>query len=47
MNLSEITEKIYAEGVEKGNAQAQEIIAEARRKQRLSLQRRRRKPLRW
>ena len=32
MNLSEITEKIYAEGVEKGNAQAQEIIAEAQKK---------------
>ena len=32
MNLSEITEKIYAEGVEKGNAQAQQIIAEAQTK---------------
>ena len=32
MNLSELTEKIYAEGVEKGNAQAQEIIAEAQKK---------------
>ena len=32
MNLSEITEKIYAEGVEKGNAQAQEIIADAQKK---------------
>jgi len=32
MNLSEITEKIYAEGVEKGNAQAQEIVAKANEK---------------
>ena len=32
MNLSELTDKIYAEGVEKGNAQAQEIIAEAQKK---------------
>ncbi len=32
MNLSEITEKIYAEGVEKGNAQAQEIVAQANEK---------------
>ena len=32
MNLSEITDKIYAEGVEKGNAQAQEIIAQAQAK---------------
>ena len=32
MNLSEITEKIYAEGVEKGNAQAQEIVANANAK---------------
>lgn len=32
MNLSEITEKIYAEGVEKGNAQAQEIIVDAQKK---------------
>ena len=29
MNLSELTEKIYAEGVEKGNAEAQEIVAKA------------------
>ena len=29
MNLSELTDKIYAEGVEKGNAEAQEIIAKA------------------
>ena len=29
MNLSEITEKIYAEGVEKGNVQAQEIVEKA------------------
>ena len=26
MNLSELTDKIYAEGVEKGNAEAQQII---------------------
>ena len=32
MNLSEITEKIYAEGVEKGNAQAHEIVAQANEK---------------
>ena len=32
MNLSELTDKIYAEGVEKGNAQAQEIIAQAEKK---------------
>lgn len=32
MNLSELTEKIYAEGVEKGNAEAQEIIAKANTK---------------
>ena len=32
MNLSELTEKIYAEGVEKGNAEAQEIIAKANAK---------------
>jgi V/A-type H+-transporting ATPase subunit E len=32
MNLSEITEKIYAEGVEKGNAQAQQIVAQANEK---------------
>ena len=30
--LQELTDKIYAEGVEKGNAQAQEIIAEAQKK---------------
>lgn len=29
MNLSELTEKIYAEGVEKGNAQAQQIVENA------------------
>ena len=29
MNLSELTEKIYAEGVEKGNAEAATIIAKA------------------
>ena len=29
MNLSELTDKIYAEGVEKGNAEAQQIIANA------------------
>lgn len=29
MNLSELTDKIYAEGVEKGNAEAQQIIAKA------------------
>ena len=32
MNLSELTDKIYAEGVEKGNAEAQEIIAKANAK---------------
>jgi len=32
MNLSELTDKIYAEGVEKGNAQAQEIIQNAEAK---------------
>ena len=32
MNLSELTDKIYAEGVEKGNAQAQEIVAQAQAK---------------
>ena len=32
MNLSEITEKIYAEGVEKGNAEAQQIVAQANEK---------------
>ena len=30
MNLSELTDKIYAEGVEKGNAEAQQIIAKAK-----------------
>ena len=29
MNLSELTDKIYAEGVEKGNAEAQQIVATA------------------
>lgn len=29
MNLSELTDKIYAEGVEKGNAEAQQIIEKA------------------
>ena len=29
MNLSELTDKIYAEGVEKGNAEAKQIIAKA------------------
>lgn len=32
MNLSELTDKIYAEGVEKGNAEAQEIVAKANAK---------------
>ena len=32
MNLSELTDKIYAEGVEKGNAEAQQIIANANAK---------------
>ena len=32
MNLSELTDKIYAEGVEKCNAEAQEIIAKANAK---------------
>ena len=32
MNLSELTDKIYAEGVEKGNAEAQQIIAKAEEK---------------
>ena len=32
MNLSEITDKIYAEGVEKGNAEAQQIVANANAK---------------
>ncbi|MCM1034489.1 MAG: hypothetical protein NC038_02825 [Paludibacter sp.] len=31
-SLQELTDKIYAEGVEKGKAQAQEIVAEAERK---------------
>ena len=29
MNLSELTDKIYAEGVEKGNQEAQQIIDKA------------------
>ena len=29
MNLSELTEKLYAEGVEKGNAEAQQIVEKA------------------
>jgi V/A-type H+-transporting ATPase subunit E len=32
MNLSELTDKIYAEGVEKGNAEAQQIIENANTK---------------
>ncbi len=32
MNLSELTDKIYAEGVEKGNAEAQQIIDNANTK---------------
>ncbi len=32
MNLSELTDKIYAEGVEKGNAEAQQIIESANAK---------------
>ena len=32
MNLSELTDKIYAEGVEKGNAEAQQIIEKANAK---------------
>ncbi len=32
MNLSELTDKIYAEGVEKGNAEAQQIIDTANAK---------------
>lgn len=32
MNLNELTQKIYAEGVEKGNAEAKEIIAKAEEK---------------
>ncbi|MBR6017830.1 MAG: hypothetical protein IK073_04355 [Paludibacteraceae bacterium] len=32
MNLSELTDKIYAEGVEKGNAEAQQIVAKANEK---------------
>lgn len=31
-SLQELTDKIYAEGVEKGKAQAQEIVADAERK---------------
>lgn len=29
MNISELTDKIYAEGVEKGNAEAKQIVAKA------------------
>ena len=32
MNLSELTNKIYAEGVEKGNQEAQRILDEANAK---------------
>lgn len=32
MNLSELTEKIYAEGVEKGNAEAKQIVENANAK---------------
>ena len=32
MNLSELTDKIYAEGVEKGNAEAQQIVDKANAK---------------
>ena len=32
MNLSELTDKIYAEGVEKGNAEAQQIVEKATEK---------------
>jgi len=32
MNLSELTNKIYAEGVEKGNAEAAQIVAKAQEK---------------
>ena len=32
MNLSELTEKIYAEGVEKGNQEAQRLLDEANKK---------------
>ena len=32
MNLSELTDKIYAEGVEKGNAEAQQIVENANAK---------------
>ncbi len=32
MNLSELTEKIYAEGVEKGNHEAQRVLDEANKK---------------
>ena len=29
MNISELTDKIYAEGVEKGNAEAKQIVDKA------------------
>jgi len=32
MNLSELTDKIYAEGIEKGNAEAQQIVEKANAK---------------
>ena len=32
MNISELTDKIYAEGVEKGNAEAQQIVEKANAK---------------
>ena len=32
MNLSELTDKIYAEGVEKGNAEARQIVEKANAK---------------
>ena len=32
MNLSELTDKIYAEGVEKGNAEAKQIVEKANAK---------------
>jgi V/A-type H+-transporting ATPase subunit E len=32
MNLSELTDKLYAEGVEKGNAEAQQIVEKAQAK---------------
>lgn len=32
MNLSELTNKLYAEGVEKGNAEAQKLVADAEAK---------------